>query len=98
MYMCVYVYVYVYIHTVRIVYREGYVPDSVVRRSIGRRPRNTHARKDVIPLKVMHETSHRTRYRVVRDPQHAWTVLTSPLNVTTRTRGPPESTRQERPL
>ena len=41
-------------------------------RRIGRRPRNTHAREDIMPLKVMHEISHRatSRYRVVRGPQH----------------------------
>ena len=45
-----------------------YVTDRV--RRIGRRHRNTDAMKDAIPLEVMHERSHRTRYRVVRGPQH----------------------------
>ena len=38
-------------------------------RRIGRGPRNTYAKKDVIPPKFMHEISHRTRDWVVRGPQ-----------------------------
>ena len=57
-----------------------YVTDRV--RRINRRPRNMHARKDVICLKVTNERSHRTRSRVDKRSA-AWTVLTSPLRVST---------------